>query len=78
MTPATINIIPPVPIAQPQSTDISTLMGIIVTLSSVLNNAATYNASGTTYDPTTIASLNNTITDASDRIDVTINPTVAF
>ena len=70
-----ISILPPVPLQSTEQSDISTLSNLIVTLAGVLNNEDRIPSADRTMSTDTIDSINNTIIDASDRIDAIINPT---
>lgn len=69
-----IHVIPPTPLTSEEKADINTLSGLIALLSGVLDRESAITPSGRTMTAASIASINTTFTDASDRIDVTINP----
>jgi len=71
---SSINVIPPVALTPDQMNDIAQLSNLLVLISSILDNESSIVPSGNTMTPAAITSLNSTLTDASDRIDVTINP----
>ena len=71
----TITVLPPVSFTPNEVQDISTLMNVIISLSTILDGeSAIQPASGNTMTLAAISSLNNTLTDASDRVDAIINP----
>jgi len=72
-----INVIPPVAFTVDPQNDIAQLSNLLVLISTILDNESAITPSGNTMTAGAIASLNSTLTDASDRIDVTINPAPA-
>lgn len=68
---------PPVTLTSGQIADIGVLSNLLILISNILDGESAILEANRTMTPTAIASLNTTLTDASDRIDVTINPAAA-
>ena len=69
-----ISVLPPTELTREEQGDISTLLNIIISFATILDHESAIEASANTMTSASIASLNQTLTDASDRIDATINP----
>lgn len=70
-----ISIIPPITLTTEEKADILTLEGLLGILSSILDKESLITPLDRTMSTDSIDSLNNTLIDASDRIDAIINPT---
>lgn len=71
-----IAVRPPVPFTPEENSDVLLLLDVITQLTTTLDNEAALNSCLRTVTAGTITSINNTITDASDRLDAIINPAV--
>lgn len=69
-----ITVIPVVPLTGPEQIDVALLQNLINGLGLVLDRVASIPIDDRTMEAGTLASINHTITDASDRIDAIINP----
>lgn len=69
-----ITVIPPIPLDQGEQSDISILSTLILTIAGILDGESAIDAMARQMTDDAITSLNKTLTDASDRIDATINP----
>lgn len=69
-----ITVTPPADFTQLERTDILVLTNLIVALATVLDTEAKIATVDRLMTTDAITSINKTITDASDRIDVIINP----
>lgn len=71
-----ISVIPPTTLTPGEHNDIAVLSSIIIMLATILDNESAILDADRQMTDSAISSLNTTLTDASDRIDATINPPI--